>query len=35
MARLIAEWTDEHRAMMEKRFLGMDAEYQTFERIRD
>ncbi|MBX3178257.1 MAG: PSD1 domain-containing protein [Candidatus Hydrogenedentes bacterium] len=36
VARPIAEWTDEHRAMMEKRFLGMDAEYQAFEkRIRE
>lgn len=29
--RPIDQWTDEQRAMMEKRFLGMDAEYQAFE----
>ena len=32
VTRPMDTWTDEQRAMMEKRFLGMDAEYQAFEK---
>lgn len=32
VTRPIAEWTDEQRQMMEKRYLGTDTEYQAFEK---